>query len=819
MPLTNIKKAFSIGAFALAASFGIAAEPTDSVSASFIRDVYHNGNFVHYVEALNDYIVYEGNYSGQWSDADRLLFSINGNPYSMNRYYLDGIRLDNRFTPGSTLYVPNIEHYNMQIGLATADIEFTRDPVDSRYLLLQGNVGGIGGISSGSEKIIHLFHRAGWEGAYRPEVTIPYRPHIRHAFSCETAFSLPSKWGKEADYHLFATYGSRAIPRYDADGLLAEDPLYNSPYYKVQFDGRYSFDNSLLKEAGFYINLSGKKDDNSEIYYNWEEVSRLTTFSATVFGKGMSNGHKLNAALTYSLNNRKHDNICFERNVIDQDGESMEPFEPDGTNHELTLFVGYEKKLTPHLKLIGEAYNSIIRFNPSTRSFFNEIYCKLPDPIESHFPEGEFQPIKHERVELMRYFWTTSPFTGGLLDNQISAKFEKRFSRKFNLQASLGMSIDGFLLGGGRSKVSPNFLAGVEATFVGSRHFDISLAITHDRIRYNINDLRFFSRDYLNGEAYSATTNDLMLTTGGRYHALKSGLRQPAFVGIDIPVHIYFDRNRRHELALIQTYRKYYNTWYTSFGGDAGQYGRFVDDVFYYNRGEKYYTVGYLPSGAMGNNFFTDSPYYFSQLTRYTYHGDKVFVSLSWQSLQMGCLSALGIGPVANNVGVLSESTANPNTSKVMDNPSPYSGAGRGDQDKGFVLRMYASYNISRMFQVGVNLKWTDGQPFTHYHTELFTDEAGNRQVAIVPARSRGTNPIDGDFGERENAIFNIDLHARMQWRWLNRDMSLMLLCYNIFDFGNSINEYSFNEGLNDNRADMILNIPRGLLLTYQIKL
>ena len=42
---------------------------------------------------------------------------------------------------------------------------------------------------------------------------------------------------------------------------------------------------------------------------------------------------------------------------------------------------------------------------------------------------------------------------------------------------------------------------------------------------------------------------------------------------------------------------------------------------------------------------------------------------------------------------------------------------------------------------------------------------------------------------------------------------------YNLVDFGNSINEYCFNTGLGDDRADMALNIPRGLIITYNIEL
>ena len=51
----------------------------DSISACFFRNIYHQGNMVNYFEGLNDYIVYEGNHSGCWSDPDQLIFSINGN--------------------------------------------------------------------------------------------------------------------------------------------------------------------------------------------------------------------------------------------------------------------------------------------------------------------------------------------------------------------------------------------------------------------------------------------------------------------------------------------------------------------------------------------------------------------------------------------------------------------------------------------------------------------------------------------------------------------------------------------------------------------
>lgn len=797
-----------------------AAKGQDTIPASFFRDVYHHGDLVYYLEAHDDNTIYQGNHSGQWSTPDQLLFSVNGNPFHQNRYYIDGIRLDNRFQPGSTLYVPNMEHHSLSIDTRSAALRFTHDDIDAEYLLVQGNFGGLGGVSPGTASIIHAFHRAGWEGAYKPEVTWANRQYIREAFTTDIAFRNRTAKGTRSLHHIYATYGKRFLPKYDADGLIDDSPLYGSGYYKVQTDGHWTIKgNPLLNSAGYYFNVSGKGDYGSEHYYNWQETARLTTVSATAYAKRHTPRTASSLALTLSLNNIKHDDISFERNVIDQDGESFEPWTPDGTTIEASLHYDYTRNLLPGLKLYAECYESYLHFSPSTECFSNEVFCKLPDPIASHFPEGEFIPVHHERIPLYRWDWTTSSFGSALLENSAGARYERTIGRGLQLSTDLAFTLDGMLLGGGRSKLSPNFKASAALRYAPSRAFDASITLSHDRMRYTLYDINYFSRDYLNGKAYSAATGELFITSGGAYRDRQPGLGQTSYLSLEIPIHIRLGKQHRHEIALIQTYRKYYNVWSTAFDVDASQYGHYDDGIFFYNPGEKHYTVGYMPDGVMGNAFFSRTPFYLSQLTRYTYRGSKFLFSASWQSILLGSTAALANGPMTNDVGALSEINANPNTSLVGENDSPYAAAGRADQDKGFVLRILASYNISRMLQVGINAKWTDGQPFTNYHTPLYTDANGNSQVAIVPARSRGTNPIDNNFGSRENAIFNIDLHARLCWRFKGHNMSLTMMCYNIYDFGNSINEYCFNDGLNDHRADMLLNIPRGIVATYQIEL
>ena len=104
---------------------------TDSVSAEFFRKWYHRSDLVYYLEALNDHTIVETHTTGQWWLPDRLTFAINGLPCTNNRYYIDGFRVDDRFQPGSTVYVPNMQQYDL-----TMDIHSGQGRISPKSALL-----------------------------------------------------------------------------------------------------------------------------------------------------------------------------------------------------------------------------------------------------------------------------------------------------------------------------------------------------------------------------------------------------------------------------------------------------------------------------------------------------------------------------------------------------------------------------------------------------------------------------------------------------------------------------------------------------------
>ena len=776
----------------------VAGAQEDTVCAEFVRERFHQGDLTTWLDAMNDHVVIEGLHTGLWDERSQLMFSVDGNSYRWNRFYLDGFRIDNRFQPGSTLYVPNLEHYDMRLDTHGSVLHFDSDTTAHDYASFSWNRGNLGGINKTTEDIIHIFHGTGTEGAYDHNL-IGKRQYIRGAGTADVAYTIRDSKGRAFRQHLLATIGQQQYPNYDQNGLIPQQPLYPADAYKVQMDGHLP-SGRWLDRLGYLINFSGSDNYGADFYLNRNEVCKLNTYSASLYAKRRG----LTTGLTWSTNSTRHDNLNYSRNIIDQDGESMEPWSSDGLTHELSWFVGYERKLLSWLKLRADGYNSLLYFTPRQRQFSNFVYMQ-------HMTNPAATP-------LYRYEWESNAFTSGLLENAVSVEASHSFSPKFKLGGVLGITLDGMLLHD-KSKVMPNLLASLSFDYRPAKWFQLGLTLSHDRVSYNIEDLRYMSDDYLSANVFHSASNRFFTTTGGRYHRYAKHLQQPAYMTIDIPIRLRFGR---HEIALLQTYKKFYHTWMTQFASPLPTSGYYDGDYFYLADRQCDYIVDYQPTNMMGSGFFNNTPYYMSQLSRYTYTGKKFMFSLSWQSMMCVGLSALGNGPSANNISVLSETTANPNTHATVQNAQGrYPAVGRLNQDKAYVCRIYLGYNVCKHFQFGITGRWTDGQPFLFYNTQLNTNTNGDQQLAIRPANTRGINPTDGNFGCRESAIFNIDIHARAQWCVKGHEMSLNLLCYNAYDFGNVLNEYCFPEGYcgADRGPNMTLTIPRGIRATLKIEL
>jgi len=776
------------------ASFG-----KDSIESAFFRDWYQTTDLGHYLDNRNDYVVYEAETTGEWNLGNQNIFSIAGNSFRQNKYWLNGMRIDSRTMAGNTMFHTQMDRTSMVLDYHDGELFFHDDSIQSSAIRLTGNVGNLGGISPGTRQLINLFHSSAEERTMdnRP---MDMRNHIVGAGTMEATVGIPA-YGRSYYQHAYVHVDKRRITAFDHTGISG---LYNASNYRAQLDGEIPVKNTQLH---YFLLAQGRSDYGSEFYYNDNELAQQRAYQAGLYNTSrFANDGVLVAGISYELNDLKHDTLSFSRNLLDQDGEAFDPWYADDRLHSVNISVQYDQPLLPWLRVHAEGYNSILHFNPTTTNWVNAIFAQS---IADNTP-----------TPLYTIHWTSSAFTSGLLENEALVIAEKNLAKGLDFYAHLGVSLDGIVLGNGRSVITPNWLAKVAIEYSPAWWFRFGVSVSHHRMSYTWDEVRYLSSDYMNGEMRYGD-NTMLATTGGLYHSPDKRLwmHQPSYAVLDLPISFTFGKSRRHEFAILNSIRKYYNMWFTEFtdGVDANMINQ--AGVYYMRDGQKQYTVTTQPLDLMSSTIGGRTPYYMSNLVRYSYTGKKWYVMVSWQSYLMSGLSTLGNGPLHNNIGALSETSANPNTYLApKEGTLPYQGNCRLNQDKSFILRLQVTYNACKYFSIGFNGKFKDGQPFSNFITRSYTDN-GHTQVALIHYDAKGINMANNAFGKRKDAFFNFELRATGRW-WANDiPMSLEVLCYNIYDFGTALTEYTFDENMEHARRTMSMCIPRGLLFTFRVGL
>ncbi len=793
---------FALFAFAASASAqdSLPQYGTQSKSSEYFKERYHYNDLVHYLDNLNLYVTYQAETTGQFNQPDQLIFSIEGNSYRWNSYYLDGFRIDSRYFSGSTLYNPDMYSTSLGVDYIGSNIYFNQDRERSEFVSASYNMGGIGGISPGTASLINLFHRTASQRSYKP---IEQRNKIAGAGTFSSLFAVERE-DKTLYHSIYVDFGERNIVDFDNTGIYS---YYPEDYLSAQFSGDLPMTfGSLFDSTHYLLNYSWRTNLNSEFYYSEQETARYNGVSASLFGSAKRGNTNYTSGVTFAQHNTRHDDINYARNILDQDGEAFEPFEPDGNTFELSHAILLNHKINDWLTLTFDGYNSLLYADPSTTEFSNTIFSQ--------------RITDKNATPLYAYKWHADSYFSGLLENSLRLSTERQLGESLVLRADAALTLDAMLLGEGKSKVSPNVEAQAGLSYNPARWFSAELTFARRRVAYSIEDVQYFSDDYLNGDIYYAS-GDYFTSTGGNLHTLAKGVQQPAYYVMDLPLNFTFGR---HRISLLQSARKYVNNWITSYDKAASEYGYFEQDektgldIFFLNSGaQPAYVVDHYAEGVMGNSLLTSSPFLFSSNVEYSYTSPKFFFSVAWQSYMQSGLSTLGNGPLHNNLGVLSESSANPNTLINVANPeSDYMMIGRLDQERAYVLRMFASYNVSEKFGLAMNFKFKDGQPFSYFDTRSSSDEGGNSQLAIFPSTTRGINTFDGDFGTREDAFFNVELRATYRTHIAQRRCEMQLSCYNLYDFGTGLTEYTFDQDLEKTRYSMSMSIPRGLLFSIK---
>lgn len=785
---------------------------TDSINAEWMREWYQLGDLRHYLDNYCDVTTYQEETTGGWATPEPLLFSINGNSYRWNKYYLNGFRTDSRIQAGDALYEPDMFSHSMQIDYNRGAVYWQTDSVRKAQISLSGQAGNIGSYAHSAKWLEQQLKSNLALTRLHNNDPLQLRKHTVGAASADVVYTV-REHDNTFTQHIRADYGRRRQLCYNHDGISG---CYDADYYRLQLDGQLPVgSNKMLDDLHYIVRAGYRNDGLSEFGYNDNEVAQQTYTSLSVYGhKDTECPGLLTTGLTYAMQHNRHRQTDFTRNILDIDGEGFEPWYPDGHTHELNWAVNYRYAILPWLHVHLDCYNSLLTFTPLQRTWMYQVNLQgynMAAPLA-----------------LYDYHWQSEAFTSGMLENSFSVEADYALLPWLRLRGSVAATLDGILLHQ-RSVVTPSWEAKADIHIEPAKWFKMDLIAANYRIPYTYETIQFLSDKYLNAEVNYAGTNTLFTTTGGRYHRISKGLQQPQYVAMDIPIVFTIGR---HEIQIMSSIKKYYNTWsvrladestgsYTSIPATAGSYS-----VYAMNPGERYYEVCQAPKTGTG---FWDSPVFASNVVKYTYNGKKVFFSMSWQSYCLSGVSALGNGVQTGDIQVLQESSASPNAllnNANMGQTDPgIRSLGRLNQDRAYVARVQLGVNITENWQLSLSGKFRDGTPIANYCTQVVTDAADHSQAIVWTAATRGINVRDGNFGQRTDSFFNFDLRLKYRGAIRGVPFSVQAVCYNIWDFATELNEYamyyddSTDKGVSYNRYPLSLCIPRGLLLTLSVGL
>ena len=771
----------------------------DSVNSQFFRDWYLNGDLRHYLDNYSDYVTYEAETTGEWGLPEQMVFSINGNSYRWNRLYLNGFRIDGRFQSGSTNFQLNMQEQSLFLDQYRGTIDFITDSVRQNKVWLSNNMGGLRGINPSTQWLINLFHQTASQRNQEGN-DLTSRDYIKGAGQVEATYGIPFQ-GKRLYQHAYANFGQRMLNQFDQNGITGQ---YEAPYYKVQLDGTLPYD------LHYYFIHQKRTDLYSEFMFGDQEVATQKAYNAGLYYHWANDDHKhtLTTGLSWALNDIRHNNLTFKRNIVDQDGEGFEPWYADGIHNELNWAVNYRYEILPWLNLHLDSYNSLLFFSPTTSSWRNTLYVQ---------DYGEYQiPWTADAID-----WQSKPFAAGLLENQLTLEARKRFNSIVELQAQLAATFDGIALRE-HSVLSPNWEAMVGVHLTPVKWFTMDVTLGNYRSRYSYEDVLYLSPDYMNG------THLYGRPTGGAVHTPAKGLRQSSYALLDVPFRFSWDGpNTHHEFSLLTSFRLYYNQWTTQIDGNPDDYGYYADNIYYfkaYTRNLQYQVVNSRDHNLLPDHFLIHTPFWLSNVAKYSLESKHVFFSISWQSYWLTGLSALGNGPLQNNLNALSESTANPNILLNAENPGDYRMLGRLDQDRSFIARMLIGWKITDHWSLSVSGKFKDGTPFSSFRYSRGYEPPSTlipTDVAVYNVTTKGINLIDNHFGRRKDAFFNFDLTARYQGAIRGVPIAVQATCYNVYDFGTELVEYTFEDNLTGGlqRRALQLNIPRGAIISLTVGL
>lgn len=745
------------------------------------------------------------------SKPDEYVNSVRGASYTWNQYYYNDFPITSLVKSGSSIHKINLYKNNFNLFDNTLEFMFNTDSLEEMrsFTALRTTIGGIGGRTPGSNWFVNdiMGHSSAQD---RQVQEFDVRRRTPFALAFYTQEYVDSGLVKHKSINI--DYGTRKHISFGIDGL--EDD-YTETYLTFTGDLKLRVPKTrLYDDIQILTSLRMRDQLNAEYNYEKNETAKENLIALSTFGHKNKADFHHNFGINYVFREHIMNTDTIYRNVIDQDGESFEPYMPNANYHEIQLVSTGDYYLKNKLKLSWDAREQFVVFNPSeTNSVWNEYALQKADPYNNNLADG-FTSLYHYAPE-------SKGFTAFMPDNRADLRWNTTKNKwKYNAQVGLHQNS---LISNNVSlhDLSIDFNAGLE--YQMSPKSRIGFQFGKRSLSYTFEQLKLIEQNYLSGDFVYWKDNGNQILDPNELGSVYNNTRNVEYSDDLNMAKMYFlempfiHQSKKHMFVFSPQFKTYRDTWFVNYDKSPENYGEYGENPFAPHVNEPIYTLtsnpNYIvesnPDEVVGettkDNWLFNQPFFAGTTLKYAFENKKIYMSISISAYMVVGSGTLGNNLQANSVGSLSLTSANPNTQINRD--------GRLHSDRAFIVRYLFSKQVNERFSYALNVKYKDGEPFSAYLTKATTNGNGENQMAIWNEKGPADNPFTGIFNKREDAYFSVDCRLKYDLPLRNGNkLGLNLNVYNLLDFGLEINEFTFRPYSTDTDIDWYNNNSRSAL-------
>lgn len=745
------------------------------------------------------------------SKPDEYINSVRGASYTWNQYYYNDFPITSLVKSGSSLHKINMYKNNFNLFDQSLDFTFNTDSLEEKrkFSSVRTTIGGIGGRTPGANWFVNniMGHSSAQD---RKVQDFDLRRRTPFSINFYTQEFVDTGLIKARSINI--DYGRRKHLNFGLDGIVND---FTEKYFSFTGEVKLRVPKTrLYDDIQFLTSLRLRDKLNAEFNYNDNETAKENTIAFSAFGQKNRKDFHHNFGLNYAFRQHSMNVDTVYRNVIDQDGESFEPYLPNADYHEIQLISTGDYYIKKNLKFTWDAREQFLVFKPTrSNAVWNEYSLLRPDEFNSTIQPGF--------TSLYQYAPESKGFSTFMPDNRADIRWHDHHDQwKFNAQIGLHQN----------SLISPNvslhdlsidFNAGLEYKL--SKQSRIGIQIGKRSLSYTFDQLKLIEQNYLSGDfVYWKDNGDKVFNTGelgsiynnSRDVSYSKDLNMAKMYSLEMP---FIHQSKKHMFVFSPQFKTYRDTWFARYNGDSEQYGEYGENPFAPEVNESIYTLtsnpSYIiesnPNSIVGdktkNTWLFNQPFFAGTTLKYAFNNKKIYMSVSISAYMVIGSGTLGNNLQANSVGSLSLTSANPNTQINRD--------GRLHSDRAFIVRYLFSKQVNDRFSYALNVKYKDGEPFNAYLTKSTTNAAGENQIGIWNEKGPADNPFTGIFNKREDAYFSVDCRLKYDLPLNNgHKLGLNLNVYNLLDFGLEISEYTFRPYSSNGDVDWYNNNSRSAL-------